>query len=316
MLHINDQQVAALLVYNELADALAEAFRAGGMPPPRQHVEVGAGLVPQGHLLLMPAWQSGQKMGVKLVTIFPANAERNIPTVNATYLLMDATTGVAEMILDATELTRRRTAAASVLAARYLAREKASKLLMVGTGAMSTHLIRAHCSSRPIESVQVWGRRYQRACSIVEQLSDLQLDLQPVEDLEAAVSGADIISCATMASTALVHGDWLKPGQHLDLVGSFTPAMREVDDTAMRRAKIFVDTRAGALSEAGELVQAIGNGVINETDIKGDLFDLAGGACRGRQTDEDITLFKSVGSSLEDLVAAELVATRYTLESR
>ncbi len=310
MIRIEDHQISELLDYPALIDALATAFRTCDEPPVRQQYTIDTDGDDDAHLLLMPAWRSGQKIGIKIASVFPGNASRDIPTVNASYLLLDANTGVPEMIMDATELTRRRTAAASALAARYLARKLSTRLLMVGTGAMSTHLIRAHCANLPIASVQVWGRRHERASAIADQFLDEQFSVEPVTDLQAAVSSADIISCATMATESLIQGDWLMPGQHLDLVGSFTPDMREADDSALRRADIYVDTRSGAMQEAGELVQGIRDGVISDRDVLGDLFELTRGTCEGRLSDAAITLFKSVGNSLEDLAAAELLASR------
>lgn len=310
MIYIDDQQVSELLHYAELVDALETAFRKGGEIPLRQHYSIDVPAGENAHLLLMPAWQSEQKIGVKIVTVFPDNATTDIATVNASYLLLDANTGLPEAILAGTELTRRRTAAASALAARYLARQESKRLLMVGTGNLSTHLINAHCSNHPIEVVQIWGRRYERACLVAEQFVNVKFDVEPVVDLEEAVSSADIISCATLSKESLICGDWLLPGQHLDLVGSFTPEMREVDDSTLQLADIYVDTRDGALREAGELVQAMHHGLITNSDILGDLFDLTRGICKGRLSDERITLFKSVGTALEDLVAAELVVAK------
>lgn len=311
MVYLSDQQLKELLDYPRLIEALGAAFRSGDAPPDRLLYPIGAGDPPDGHLLLMPAWRPGQKMGIKIVSVFPRNTEQNIPTVNGTYLLLDAATGVPEVIMDGTELTRRRTAAASALAARYLSRQDSRTLLMVGTGAMSESLISAHCSIRPIEKVQVWGRRPEQARRVAELFSQAEYEVEPVTDLERAVASVQIISCATMADKALIQGDWLVAGQHIDLVGSFTPAMREVDDTALRRASVYVDTRAGALHEAGELVQALRDGVISESDICGDLFELTRGTCGQRRSDEQITLFKSVGTSLEDLAAAELAANSF-----
>ena len=307
MIYIDDQQVSELLHYSELADALDTAFRKGGEIPLRQHYSIDVPAGENAHLLLMPAWQSERKIGIKIVTVFPDNANTDIATVNASYLLLDANTGLPEAILAGTELTRRRTAAASALAARYLARRESKRLLMVGTGNLSTHLINAHCSNHPIEVVQIWGRRYERACLVAEQFIDVKFEVEPVTNLKEAVPSADIISCATLSKESLICGEWLMPGQHLDLVGSFTPEMREVDDTTLQLADIYVDTRDGALGEAGELVQALHHGLLTNSDIQGDLFDLTRGICKGRLADERITLFKSVGTALEDLVAAELL---------
>jgi len=310
LIYINDQQVSELLNYSELTDALDTAFRKGGEIPLRQHYSINVPAGDKAHLLLMPAWQSGHKIGIKIVTVFPGNAATEIETVNASYLLLDANTGLPELMLAGTELTRRRTAAASALAARYLARRKSKRLLMVGTGNLSIHLINAHCSNHPIEVVQIWGRRYEQACLVAERFINVKFDVEPVMDLEEAVSAADIISCATLSKESLIYGDWLMPGQHLDLVGSFTSEMREVDDTSLQLADIYVDTRDGALQEAGELVQAMRHGLITNSDILGDLFDLTRGNCKGRLSDERVTLFKSVGTALEDLAAAQLVAAK------
>jgi len=311
MIHIEQKQLADLLPYPELADALQAAFAEGGEVPARQQYRVDAAGGSTTHLLLMPAWQAGTKVGVKVATVCPANADRGIATVNAIYVLLDANTGMPEVIMDGTELTRRRTAAASILAARHLARPDSKALLMVGTGHMAAHLIDAYCADRKLETVFIWGRRHDRARKLAQRLSGRAFRVEAVQDLEATLPSADIVSCATLSHEALLLGDWLVPGQHLDLIGSFTPAMREADDVALQRSDLFVDTREGSLQEAGEFVQAIRSGSISEADIKGDLFDLARGACRGRSSVNSITLFKSVGTALEDLAAARMAVGRF-----
>lgn len=317
MVYLDNEQLLRLLDYPALIDALETAFREGNDPPARLHYPIEGNQSTEGHLLLMPAWNAGRKIGIKIATVYPGNVTREIPTVNACYLLLDAATGVPLMIMDANELTRLRTASASALAARYLARHDSRTLLVVGTGALAPCLVSAHCTNPGIDRVLVWGRRASQAQRVADQFADAQFRVEAATDLKSAVAEADIISCATMATEPLVQGDWLVAGQHIDLVGSFTPQMREVDDEALRRADIFVDTHTGALSEAGELVQALAQGVISRKDIRGDLFQLARGECPGRQSPRQITLFKSVGTSLEDLAAAELAASRYlALECR
>jgi len=311
MIWIEQQQLAELLPYPELADALKAAFVQGGMAPARQRYTVPGAGGTRTHLLLMPAWQEDKKIGVKVATVSPANASRGLAAVNATYLLLDANTGVPEVILDGTELTRRRTAAASILAARHLARPDSKVLLVVGTGQMAAHLINAYCADRRLETVLIWGRRHDQSLKLAQTFAGHAFSVEAVQDLEATLPSADIISCATLSQDALLFGKWLTPGQHLDLVGSFTPAMREVDDAALQRADLYVDTREGALREAGELVQAMRNGSISESDVKGDLFDLARGTCTGRSSAESITLFKSVGTGLEDLAAARMAVGRF-----
>jgi ornithine cyclodeaminase len=305
MLQFDAREVAARLGRAPLIDALDRAFGSEFQAPDRQHYTVGDSPSGKDLLLIMPAWQPGGSIGVKLTTVFPGNAALGRPTVHASYALFDATTGLPLAVLDGTELTRRRTAAASALAARYLARPDASRLLMVGTGALAPHLIESHAVVRPISSVRVWGRRMERAQEIARGVGG-PMDVEAVDDLETAVRWADIISCATLARTPLVHGAWLHPGQHLDLIGSFTPDMREADDDALLRSCIYVDTRAGALAESGELLHAMAGGIITAANIRGDLCDLARGTVSGRRSAEEITLFKSVGSAIEDLAAAEL----------
>jgi alanine dehydrogenase len=305
MLQLDATQVAARLGRGPLIDALLRAFQEDYQVPHRQHYAVGGPLNPRDTLLVMPAWRVGGCLGVKLVTVFPGNAGRGESAVHATYALFDAATGLPLAMLDGTELTRRRTAAASALAARFLAQPDATRLLMVGTGGLAPHIIESHAAVRPISSVRVWGRRIEAAEAVARGFTGRPYAVEAVSDLPAAVRWADIISCATLAETPIVHGAWLRPGQHLDLIGSFTPAMREADDGALARARIYVDS-AGALAESGELLHGFASGTITVADVRGELSGLVRGTVAGRRSAEEITLFKSVGCALEDLAAAEL----------
>ncbi len=308
---INAQAVADALPFDALIDALDAAFVAGANTPDRGHHDIEVPGVADGTLLLMPCWQTHKNLGVKIATVFPGNVEKALSAVHASYFLMDAGTGVPIAVLDGTELTRRRTAAASALASRYLSRTDSSTLLMVGTGELAPHLVAAHASARDIGKVLIWGRRQQATKSLQEKLSALSLETVIATELEDAVGGADIISCATLAKDPLIKGEWLRAGQHLDLVGAFKPDMREADATAVSRAEVYVDTYSGAMSEAGDILQAIQEKAFEESDIAGDLAELASGICQGRTSEEAITLFKSVGTALEDLAAAELVMRKH-----
>ena len=261
-------------------------------------------------LLLMPAWtRDGSDhgfLGVKVVNVFPGNAARGLPSVQGAYLLMRGDTGEPLAVIDGKALTLWRTAAASALAASYLAREDSRRLVMVGAGALAPFLINAHASVRPIAEVSIWNHNAARAEALAEELSGGDFSVRATSDLKAAVRLADIVSCATLSSDPLVWGAWLKPGAHVDLVGAFTPKMRESDDEAVRRARVYVDTRAGALKEAGDIVQPLAARVIEESDIVGDLADLCRNKVGGRASVDEITLFKSVGTALEDLAAAAL----------
>lgn len=306
--HFTAEEVEAGLDYPRLIDALDAAFRRGGEPMPvRQTYDVGTADTP-GHLLTMPAWDRGKTMGVKLVSVFPRNAARGLGAVSSLYVLLDGRTGEPTALVDGEALTNRRTAAASALASRYLSRPDSRTLLVVGTGHVASHLPEAHRAVRPIETVLVWGRNAQRAMALADSLREKGFAAMPVADLPAAVAEADIVSCATTSQVPLVHGRDLRAGTHLDLVGAFTPLMRECDDEAVRRARVFVDTRAGALAEAGDLRQPIAAGTWSADQVCGELHELANGQCGGRRDDAEITLFKSVGAALEDLAAAALLA--------
>jgi len=306
MLTLNAQAVAQSLPYDQLIDVLEDAFRGEAEVPDRAQHRIRIPGHADGTLLLMPAWRVGGVLGIKIVTVFPGNLTKNLPSVAASYLLLDATTGQTLGLLDGAELTVRRTAAASALASKYLSRADATTLLMVGTGKLAPHLIRAHATVRPLKRVLIWGRRVESARQLAAGFVNEPYSVTAVEDLESAVKAADIISCATLATEPLIQGRWLREGQHLDLVGSFTPQMSEADDHALLVSDVYVDTHAGAVAEAGEIVQALASGKFKKTDIVGDLFDLARGTCPARRSPKTITLFKSVGSAIEDLAAAEL----------
>jgi ornithine cyclodeaminase len=307
-----------------LIDRLDRLFRSGCEMPPRHHHTIAAPTGPgstDATLLLMPAWARGPsgRIGVKVVTVFPDNGRRSLPSIYGQYLLLDGASGAPIALLDGTMLTKRRTACASGLASRYLSRPTASRLLMIGTGALAPQLIRVHAKVRPIREVAIWGRRVEEAQRLAQELSTSlptalgrAVAVECVADRQQAVGWADIVSCATLSKTPLVEGAWLRAGQHIDLVGAFTPEMRESDDDAVRRTLVHVDTRTGATREAGDIVLLIKSGAIAADNIVADLFELARGERPGRPPGDDhsITLFKSVGAALEDLAAAELAVER------
>ncbi len=300
--------VGRALPYAALADALSAAFAEGLRAPVRHHHVVPRPGAEPATLLLMPAWRPGRETGVKLVHVCPGNALRSLPVVQGVYVLFDGPTGTPRAVLDGTELTLRRTAAASALAARHLAREDASTHLMIGAGALAPHLVRAHASVRPIRRVLLWNRTRSRAEKLAAELAGEAFAVTVVDDRLAALAEADIVSCATLSREPLVEGRHLRPGTHVDLVGAFRPDMRESDDDLVRRARVFVDTREGALAEAGDILQAIASGALTADAIAGDLYELCGGRVAGRRDASEITVFKSVGTAIEDLVAAAMVA--------
>lgn len=309
--------IGRLLVYPDLIDALDAAFRSPVVTPVRHHHPIERGGEPNAMLLLMPAWDDMSEavaddalIGIKIVTVVPGNAARAKPSVVGAYLLISGLTGEPLAVMDGTRLTLRRTAAASALAARHLARPDASRLVMVGAGALAPHLIEAHASVRPIREVAIWNHRPEKAEALAAALQGRPYTVTATADLEAALRGADIVSAATLSKAPLVRGAWLSPGTHVDLVGAFTPEMREADDEAVARSRVFVDTRAGATKEAGDIVQPIRSGVLREAGIVADLFELCRGEKTGRGSADEITLFKSVGTAIEDLAAARLIWSR------
>ena len=304
---IDAEAVHRALPYPLLIQALRQAFAAPVTVPARHHHEVERPGRDPGVLLLMPAWQPGAATGVKLVHICAGNEAESLPSVQGLYILFDGPTGTPLAVMDGTALTLRRTAATSALAADWLARADARRLLVIGAGALGPHLARAHAAIRPVDEIRIWNRTTGRAEEAARLLAAEGLPARAVADLDGSLSWADIVSSATMSREPLVRGELLRPGAHVDLVGAFTPTMRESDDDAIRRAAVFVDAREGALSEAGDILLAIRSGAFTADRIRADLFELARGEACGRRSDDEITLFKSVGNALEDLAAARLV---------
>ena len=306
MQFLDTETIRARLPWPAMLAALDEALLAEVHAPLRASHTIEVPGQPAATLLMMPAWRNSRSIGVKLVTVFPSNADAGKRSVSALYALFDARDGVLLALLDGEELTARRTAGASAYAASRLARRDARALLVVGAGRIGRALIDAHRSIRPLERVSIWSRTAAHAEATAAACARAGIPAQPCSDLEAAVATADMISCATLSTTPLVLGRWLRPGVHLDLVGAFRKDMRETDAAALERADIIaVDDRTAALAEGGDIVQAIASGAIDMRSIVAELRDFARGTHPGRTREDQITVFKSVGFALEDLAAAE-----------
>lgn len=308
MLILNAREIRALASMPALVDCLEQAFRSHAEIPPRQVVTVPGG---QGDRLFlgMPAFDRDGSGVVKLATVFPDNAGKDVPTIQAAIVVF-SNRGTPVALLDGTTITHLRTGAASALASKYLSREDSSQLLVIGTGSLAPSMAAAHAAVRPIRRISVWGRNAERAAATVAAIRARLgegVEVIVADSAEAAARTADIVSCSTSSAIPVLSGDWLKPGAFVDLVGSFSPSKREVDDRAVSRARIFVDTFEGALSEAGDLLDPLARGVIQRERIEGELADLVSGRVRGRKQADEITLFKSVGTALEDLAAARWV---------
>jgi ornithine cyclodeaminase/alanine dehydrogenase-like protein (mu-crystallin family) len=284
-----------------LIQALRLAFAGSLEAPARSHYTIG-----QNSLLVMPAWDPGEYTGAKLVTIHRGNRERGLPTIHGLYVLFDGASGVPKAVLDGRVLTLLRTGATSALAADHLARSDAKHHLVVGAGALAPYLVRSMAAIRPISRVSIWNRTVSRARELVAELRRDGVDAAVSDDLGESVGSADIISTATQSTEVLVRGEWLSPGVHLDLVGAYSPEMLEVDHQALAASRVFVDTWEGARAEAGDLIQAVARGAMEWCDVAGDMRDLVTSSVPSRESSEQITVFKSVGASIEDLAAATL----------
>ena len=303
-------EIDATLNFSSLIDTLDTAFRSDVVMPPRTHHDVKRPGGDEAVLLVMPAWSGPDApkpyIGTKIVSVFFGNGKRNLPGVMGAYLLMDGETGAPLAVMDGNRLTLWRTAAASALAARYMTRENASHMLMVGAGALAPFLIKAHRAVRPLTDIAIWARRPEAAIAVVEELARDGIEARAVTDLEGEARTADLISCATNATEPLIHGKWLKRDAHLDLIGAFTMQMREADAEALNRARVVVDSQK-AIGEGGDVAVAIAEGSYSADRIAGTLGDLCHGRIAGPAADGGITLFKSVGVSFEDLAAAVAV---------
>lgn len=297
--------VARLTPYDGLVAALREGFAGRVTVPLRHHHQTSHAST----LLLMPAWTE-KWLGLKTLTLNSDNPGRGLPTVIASYLLIDNETGEPAAIMDGTELTGRRTACASALAASHLAREDASSLLLIGAGSLAPHFARAMAAVRPIRKIRIHNRTRSKAAALAAELAGEGFDAAVADDLPSACAGADIISCITSGRAVVLHGAWLRPGTHVDLVGAYTPDMREADAEVVARADCWVDVHETASHEAGDLLQAEAEGRYDMKRIKGDLSDLVTGRVPGRTSAQQITLFKSCGAALEDLAAAVMVHLR------
>ena len=298
----------------DLISALRDNFSSNKVMVPMRHhhdfpnPEVNR----ESTLLLMPAWNPSQEAGVKIVTVSPENGQFDLPSIQGVYIYLDAVSGSLKAILEAKSLTVKRTAAASALASSYLSNSDSSSLLMIGTGALSVNLIKAHASVRPIKTVYVWGRNFEKAQAICNELANENFTIEAVKTIEEKISHVDIVSSATLSKTPLVLGKYLKKGQHIDLVGAYRKDMREADDEVVSKATVFVDTFQGGLKESGDIVIPLQSGVLNEKDIKADLFELCSDKKQGRTNKTEITMFKSVGHALEDLAAASYYFKKFT----
>jgi ornithine cyclodeaminase/alanine dehydrogenase-like protein (mu-crystallin family) len=305
MLVVDTDKIATTLDYPRLVEALRLGHRRGVDAVERVLMSETTSAT-TNHLLVLPSWRYGEVCGAKLVSVFPENAPPT-PSIQTVYVLFDGRDGSPLACITGSSFTLRKTAADSALGASFLARSDVAELLMVGAGNQAAHQIAALCAVRPgIRRVAIWNRTPEKARQLAAAL-DLGIEIAAAVDLEEAVRRADIICCATSATSPLVRGAWLKPGTHLDLVGGFTNEMREADDEAIARASVFVDSRWFTIGQCGDITGPIAAGVLSEADIGADLFDLCSGRHQGRRSAEEITVFKNAGGGHLDLMVAQFI---------
>ncbi|GGJ38943.1 bifunctional Delta(1)-pyrroline-2-carboxylate/Delta(1)-piperideine-2-carboxylate reductase [Neoroseomonas lacus] len=308
MLHLDQAALRRALPWDDLIAALEALFREGCEAPLRHRHTMPGAAGSETTLLLMPAWRAGSHTGVKIVHVAPANAARGAPAVHAAYLLSDALTGAPLALMDGGELTDRRTAAASLLAARHLARPDSARLLVLGSGKVARALAEGYAARFPLTDIAIWSPTAANAERLARALADDGLPARAVATPDPGT--ADIVTAATLSTTPLLRGAELRPGTHVDLVGAYRRDMRESDGAVLARATVVVDTRPGALAEAGDIVQAIAEGSFSAAAVVADLAELCRGTHPGRRSAGEITLFKSVGWAGEDLAAAVLAFER------
>ncbi|QWK81173.1 MULTISPECIES: ornithine cyclodeaminase family protein [Brucella/Ochrobactrum group] len=308
-MNISFEDASSLLPLPQLIEQLRKAFIAGCVAPQRHHHKISVQDQPDATLLLMPSWQTnaadGGYLGVKVVTVFPGNTSRGIPGLTSSYLLFDGGTGVQLATIDGNAITTRRTVAVSALAASFLARKDAENLLVLGSGRVASLLPEAYSAVRKIRRVGIWDINLESADVMAKRLQAVGFDAYVASKLEHSVRDADIVTSATLATTPIIKGEWLKQGAHVDLIGGFTPTMREADDETLERSSVYVDTEA-ALHEAGDFTQAIESGAFVASTLAGSLRELCTEGVCGRSAPEQITTFKAVGTALADLAAATM----------
>lgn len=302
----------AMLTYDDIHPLLnwadtAEALRLGHMQPRPEQGDLLVG--PKGaQLLNRAAWIADMGFVIKGDCVVSGNAARGLPTVQGAAMLYDADTGAVRAIIDSRLVTQYKTAADSVLGASYLARPDSRHLVIIGAGAVADSLARAYCAVFPgIERVSIWARRRTQAQALAASLCGVATRVEAVEDLPLALATTDIVSTATFAREPILCGAWIRPGTHVDLVGAFTPDMREADDALMARASVHVDFLETTVDRIGELMIPIANGTIARSDILGDLYDLVSCGKISREKDA-ITVFKNGGGAHLDLMVADYIA--------
>ncbi|MFQ5710350.1 MAG: ornithine cyclodeaminase family protein [Candidatus Geothermarchaeales archaeon] len=308
VLVLSRQDVESILDMKETMGAVEEGFRQLALGTVKMPLRPSISLEDYGGLhLVMPAYVGGMKaLGLKVVTVYPKNPEKyNLPTILATVLLHEAETGRLLAIMDGASITAMRTGAVSGVATKYLARKDSKVAGIFGAGVQARTQLWAICEARDVEEARVYDVDPASSKKYCEEMGEkLGIDVFMVDDPRDAVVGSDVIATATTSREPVFRGEWVGEGTHINGVGSYTPTMRELDEVIVRRSRVVVDSREAALEEAGDLIIPISQGLITADHIYAELGEIVAGEKRGRVSDDEITLFKSVGLALQDVSTA------------
>ncbi|WP_333830122.1 ornithine cyclodeaminase family protein [Pararhodobacter sp.] len=316
---LSNADVAALLPMAEaieVVDAVMRVVSAGGAQLPLRHAVPVGGRNMMG--VMSGALETPHCYGVKLLSLFPDNPARGLSGHRGALVLFEPETGGAVAMMDAGLLTAIRTAAASAVATRALARPDATRLTIIGTGEQAEHHLEAMLSVRPVRALHVVGRRAEKTAEFARHAAARYpaLTITHGIDVQEGVRGADILCTVTSSATPVVMGDWLEEGQHLNVVGASIPVKREIDDKAVLRAQVYTDYRPSFFAQAGEIVEMIKAGTLDEAHLKAEIGEVLAGQAPGRQQREAITLYRSLGVTAQDLAAAQHVLTRAIEDGR
>lgn len=306
---VNQLEVRALLAMDQCIEAvraaLADLAGGGGIQPLRPVMWLPEKV---GALGMMPGYLAGANtLGIKTVTVFPGNAGTAYDSHQGTVMLFDGGNGRLKAVIDATEITAIRTAAASAVATDLLAKEDSSVLSIIGSGVQAGSHLEAIRHVRPIREVRVWSRSAENAARLADANTTPRLTVRTAATVAEAVGGADIVCTTTASPEPVLAGALLEPGMHVNAVGSSVPFARELDGAAVQRSRLFVDRRESTINEAGDYLMAKEEGYVDEADIVAEIGELLIGAAEGRGGAGEITLFKSLGLAVEDIAAADLV---------
>ena len=303
MINLSAEVLSKHQKYIKIITEIKKSYKKSFKVPPRVIHEIKNKINP-GNLFIMPAWENDKYIGVKVSTSFPSNTKINKPSIHGRYILFSSKTGIALAVIDGAELTAIRTVASAALATSILSRKDASSMLIVGTGKLASKIPFFYRSVRSIKTFYVWGRNFYKAKKLCDYFKKKKINAIPVKNINEVSKIVDIISCVTPSKKSLVLGKDVSKGCHIDLVGSFNTSMRESDDNLIKRGRVFFDNKEGGFKEAGDVLIPLKKKLISKSHIKGDFYDLIQGRIKGREHDQQVTIYKSVGDALQDYCIA------------